>query len=325
MDRDKGLPIVRNERQTLAHYLASWLEMMRPPHISAKTYDRYEELVRLHIVPTLGKVSLARLTPQHVQALYSSKRDALSPTTVHHIHAVLHTALQSALRLGLVQRNVCDLVQKPRMGRAEMKTWNPEQAKAFLDAAEGDRLHALYVLALSTGMRQGELFGLRWRDVDLDGASLSVVTNLRRSRVAGTELAEPKTRGSRRRIALTPSTVVVLREHRTRQLEERLRLGAAWEDHDLVFADTTGTPLRANNVERRHFGPIMRKAGVPRIRFHDLRHTAATLLLVKGINPKIVSEMLGHASVTITLDKYSHVLPSMQLQAAAAMEDVLWG
>src|SRR5258706_8227928 len=213
-DHDMGLVAPRDERQSVDQFLASWLEMTRPPDISAKTYDRYEEVVRLHIVPTLGAVKLARLTPQQVQELYSSKRDALSPTTVHHIHAVLHTSLQSALRLGLVQRNVCDLVQKPRMGRAEMKTWNPEQAKAFLESAEGDRFHALYVLALSTGMRQGELFGLRWRDVDLDGASLSVVTNLRRSRVAGTELAEPKTRGSRRRITLTPSTVAVLREHR---------------------------------------------------------------------------------------------------------------
>jgi integrase len=325
-DYDKGLPITRDERQTVKGFLTTWLEGKEATLDSPRTWDRYEEHVRLHLIPSLGRITLTKLTPQDVQRLYTEKLAAgLSSTTVHHMHAVLHTALETALRQGLVQRNVCDLVDAPRIRKQQMKIWTPEQARTFLAATTSEKLSALYILALSTGMRQAELFGLRWTDVDFDGKSLSVTTTVQRSRRVGTFVKEPKTATSRRNIALTTQALEALKAHRAHQLEERLALGAAWKDTGLVFTDSIGGPLRGNNVERRHFGPMMRKAGVPRIRFHDLRHTAATLMLLRGVHPKVVSEMLGHASVTITLNLYSHVLPNMQREAASAMEGVLWG
>jgi integrase len=324
-DLDKGLPIRRDERQTVATFLASWLENRRG-QIEASTWERYEEYVRLHLVPTLGKTALTKLTAQQVQALYAAKRTGgLSATTVRHLHATLHAALEQALRLGLVQRNVTELVDKPRIVRREMKTWIPEQARMFLATTAGTRLHALYLLALATGMRQGELLALRWRDVDLEHGALSVTASLQRPK-SGLKLnPRPKTRSSRRRISLAPELVAILRGHRAVQLAERLSQGELWVDQDLVFCNSIGGPYRSTNLEHHNFKPLVKRAGVPEIRFHDLRHTAATILLLEGVNPKVVSEMLGHASVAITLDLYSHVLPNMQRDAAAAMASVLWG
>jgi integrase len=229
----------------------------------------------------------------------------------------------------LVPRNVSELVDAPQMHRQEMKVWTARQTRTFLTAVSGVRLAALYTLALSTGMRQGELFGLRWKDVDLSGAKLSVVTAVQRSHSAGTRLAHPKTASGRRTIALTTlgsfNAVEALRSHRVRQGEERQAWGAEWKDMDLVFTDTLGGPLRGNNLERRHFGPLMRVAGVPRIRFHDLRHTAATLMIAAGVPVKVVSEMLGHADVGTTLRIYAHVLPNMRRDAADVLGRLLDG
>jgi integrase len=324
-DLDKGLPVLRDERQTVGAFLASWLEARRG-QVEQSTWERYEEYIRLHLVPTLRKTTLAKLTPQQVQSLYAAKLAAgLSSTTVAHLHATLHTALDHALRLGLVQRNVTELVDKPRVLRKEMHIWTPEQARTFVATTAGTRLRALYVLALSTGMRQGELLGLRWQDVDLEHAALSVTASLQRPRTGLKINPRPKTRSSRRRIVLTPQMVATLREHRTAQIAERLRQGELWQDQDLVFCNAIGGAYRSTNLEHHNFKPLVRKAALPVIRFHDLRHTAATLLLVQGVKPKIVSEMLGHARVAITLDLYSHVLPSMQKDAAAAMATALWG
>jgi len=241
---------------------------------------------------------------------------------VAHLHAVLHRALEQAAQWGLTPRNVAKLVTPPRPARREMATLSPEQARASLEAAEGDRLEALYVLALSTGMRQGELLALRWRDVDLEGGTLQVRATLQRTR-DGFQFAEPKTARSRRQVALTKPAVEALRRHRSRQLEERLQMGAAWEDNDLVFANEVGRPIEAGNLIRRSFHPLLDRAGLQHIRFHDLRHTAATLALGKGVHPKIVAEMLGHSQIAVTLDLYSHVTPTMQRQAAEALEAAL--
>ena len=322
-DRDKGLPIVA-EKQTVENYLVNWLVSVKPA-IRPRTWQRYGELLTLHVVPTLGKTTLARLTAQQVQALYGYKLgEELSGTTVHHLHAVLHRALAQAERLGLVARNVCDLVEAPRMAEREMQVLAREQVRHLLDMANDDRLAALYVLAVSTGMRQGELLALRWRDVDFATGSIQVRATLQRTREYGLTLAPPKTKQSRRRIKLGTVALEALRTHRTRQVEERLKSGPAWDSTlDLVFANEIGRPIEPQNLVRRAFYPLLQRAALPRIRFHDLRHTAATLLLSSGINPKIVSEMLGHASITITLGIYSHVLPEMQAQAAAAMDAAL--
>ena len=321
--REDGLPPV-SERQTVRQYMGHWLESTRPS-LRPKTWLRYEQLLRLHVVPEIGKVRLVRLSPQHLQRLYAGRLDAgLSPGSVVQLHAVLRRALGQAARWGLVARNVASLVTPPRRSRKEMATLSPEQARTLLEAAAGDRLEALYVLAINTGMRQGELLALRWTEVDLNAGALHVRATLQRTR-EGFVFTEPKTTSSRRQVALTRAAVEALRRHRARQLEERLHVGAAWEDDDLVFANEVGQPLDATAVLRRSFYPLLERSNLPRIRFHDLRHTAATLLLGQGVHPKIVSEMLGHSQIAITLDLYSHVTPTMQRQAVEALETALSG
>jgi integrase len=319
--RDDGLPVVV-ERETLSLFLQRWLQAIKPS-IRERTWVRYEQYVRLHVPHEIGKLYLDKLAPQHLQRLYAERIDAgLSRTTVHHLHAMLHRALHQAVRWNLVARNVADLVDPPRPEHHEITTLTPAQASKLLAAAEGDRLEALYVVALTTGMRQGELLGLRWRDVDLDRAAVQIRGTMQATS-EGLRFAETKTRGSRRQVYLTDRAVDALRQHRKRQAEERLRMGAAWEDNDLVFANQVGKPIPASNLLRRSFEPLLKRADLPRIRFHDLRHSAATLLLEQGIHPKIVSEMLGHTRISTTLDLYSHVTPTMQRQAVAAFEALL--
>ena len=319
--RQDGLPFV-GDRQTVTQYLKGWLESVMPS-LRPGTWERYEEIIRLHVNPDLGNLRLARLTPEHLQRLYAGRLNAgLSAGSVRQVHAVLHRALGQAAGWGLVARNVASLVTPPRQPRQEMRVLDPEQARTLLEAAEGDRLEAIYPLALTTGMRMGELLGLRWRDVDIDGGALQVKVTLRRTRDCFA-FSEPKTARSRRQVALTDTAVAALKRHRSRQAEERLRLGVAWEENDLVFANEVGRPIEAQNLRNRLFWPLLERAGLPRIRFHDLRHTAATLMLGRGVHPKVVSEMLGHSQISITLDLYSHVTPTMQREAAAEIDKAL--
>lgn len=324
-DRDKGLPIVA-EAQTVAAFAASWLETVKPT-VKASTWRSYEHRLRVYLVPTLGRVRLARLTPQHLQELYARKlEDGLSTTTVNHLHAIVHKMLEQAMRWGVLLRNVADLVDPPRIAEHEIRPFTLDQARALLAAARGDRWEAFYVLALHTGMRLGELLGLRWRDVDLARGSLQVRGSLQPAPIgeAGLVIGSPKTPRARRKIALTDAARAALLAHRARQHEERLWLGAAWQDHDLVFPSTIGTAADPMHVLRRQFYPLLTRAGLPRARLHDLRHTAATLMLSDGVNVKVVSEMLGHADVSTTLRIYAHVLPDMQASAKAAI-DRLYG
>jgi integrase len=317
-NRDKGLPPLEGG-VTVERFLREWLEVKRGTLPSPRTYERYAEYVRLHITPALGKHKLAQLAPHHIQRLYSDKRATLAPRTVHHIHSVLHNALEHAVKQGLVYRNAADLTEAPKIRKREMLVWAREEARTFLRTAEQDRFYALYLLALTTTARQGELFGLTWRDIDFEASSVSIRAAVRRSKLRGTEMAIPKTDPSRRVIPIDPGVVVALREHRERKNQDRDLVGEAWIDRDLVFADSLGGPLRTNNLERRHFGPMMAKAGVPRIRFHDLRHTAATLLIAEGVPIGVVSQMLGHTSAAFTLSVYAHVLPGMGRDAAIAI------
>lgn len=320
-DKDRGVPVV-TENQSVAKFVETWLKTVEPT-IRPRTYVRYEQYVRLHVVPGLGSLKLTRLIPQHLQTLYAQKLgEALSPTTVAHLHAVLHKALSQAEKWGLVARNVAALVDPPRITRTEMKTFSPEQARQFLSALREDRLEALYALAITTGMREGEILGLHWKDVDLDGTSLQVTGTMQRTKF-GLVFSEPKTTKSRRQVTLARAAVDALRRHRTRQLEERLAAGSAWEDNDLVFPNEVGRPIESQNLLRRSFYPLLKKIGLPHIRFHDLRHTAATLMLGRGVHPKVVAEMLGHSQIAVTLDLYSHVTPTMQRDAATAMDSLL--
>jgi integrase len=258
-----------------------------------------------------------------VQGFYQDRLDAgLSASTVHKVHTILHKALARAVAWQMVPRNVTDAVEPPRPAPREMRPQSPAEARKLLDAAQGDRLEALYVLAATTGMRQGELLALKWQDVDLGNATVSVRRTLTRSGGRYT-LGEPKTKKSRRSIRLTPRAANVLEQHLERQLSDIQMLGDNYADQGLVFSTDTGTPFNPSNVRQRSFTPLLRKASIPHIRFHDLRHTCATLLLGKGTHPKLVQELLGHATVAITLDTYSHVMPGMGDQTARAMQEAL--
>jgi integrase len=320
-DRDRGLPIV-GERQTVGQYLTTWLQAVGPT-VGPTTLHSYEIKARVHLMPALGAIVLSKLSAQQVQAFYTAKLDGgLSSTTVHHLHSVLRHALSDAVRLGLVARNVTDVVDPPRMRHTEMRVYSAEEVRRFLEAARGHRLEALFVLAVTTGMRQGELLALRWRDVHFDEGYLQVRSSLKRIK-GKLFIAETKTRRSRRRIALTPLACDALCRHRVGQWAERQRVEEAWCDNDLIFTNEVGNRIHLCGFNRDKFWPIIKRAGLPRVRFHDLRHTAATLLLSQGVNVKVVSEMLGHSSVSITLDVYGHVLPDMQRDATSAMQRML--
>lgn len=321
--RESGLPQA-SARLTVEQFLTRWLAS-RASTVRASTARRYGQLVRVHIVPRIGRVPVTRLAPAHLEGLYASMLSSGSaPMTVRHVHALLHSALKQAVRTDSAVRNVATMVDPPRSSRREMKTLSESETRVLLQAAAGEPLEALYALAVTTGMRQGELLGLRWSDVDLEQGRIHVQRSLQRT-PSGPVLAETKTAASRRNVSLTQAAGIALRKHRARQVEERLRAGPGWHDDDLVFANEVGRPLDASNVVQRSFRHILRRSGVPRIRFHDLRHTAATLLLGRNIHPKVVSEQLGHAQIAITLDLYSHVIPSMRSEAAAALDAVLAG
>lgn len=308
---------------TVRDYFNRWLETTAPT-LRAVTVRRYRDLVRLHIVSVVGNTQLAKLAPVDIQRLYADRLKLLSPTTVRYVHAVLHHALDDAVKWGLLARNVADAVEPPQKARTEMRVWNAEEVGRVLRAGSGDPLEALWRLAIYTGMRRGELLGLKWSDLDLDAGTLSVQRSLGRGRTSRLEEGEPKSRSSRRRIALSKSVVESLKHHRVHQLEYRLAVGDAYQDRAYVFANEAGCHMHPNTLYRR-FQDLTARACVPAIRFHDLRHTSATLLLAEGVHGKIVQERLGHANIAMTLDLYSHVTADMQRAAADRLDALIQG
>jgi len=306
------LTSTRNE--TVEEFLSSWLQYWVQPKVRERTYKTYREIVAKHLLPAFGQVKLQRLTAQQVQKLYQEKLSAgCAPSTVLQIHKLLRRALNHAIQVNHLAKNVCLLVQPPRV--SQLSQQNPltvEQAREFLKAALGDPLEALYVLALTTGMRQGELLGLTWADLDLTQGIVQVQRSLTRIPQQGVVLTELKTRGSRRRIELTDLAIESLTRHHLQQEAMRREVGDKWLEQDLVFCNERGKPLHANNLLRRSFHPLSEKIGLPHLRFHDLRHSTATLLLLQNVHPKIVQEILGHSKISVTLDTYSHVLPTLQ-------------
>jgi integrase len=322
-DRDMGL-VFEGENRTLAAFLDGWLEGTVKGSVKATTYESYERLIRCHIKPELGQHKLKTLAPDHVQALYQRKLDSgLAPGTVRQMHSVLTCALDQAVKWGTLPRNVCKATTPPKPDSEEIKPLDTEQARQLLRTAGGERFEALYVLAVTAGLRIGELLALRWQDVDLEvsGATLRV-RRTKSTAKSGPVFTTPKN-GKGRSIKLTRHAIEALKAHRASQNAERLKAGTLWQDHGLVFCTYGGRPLDSHNVARTSFKPLLERAGLPDIRFHDLRHTCATLLLSRGHHPKLVQELLGHASVALTLDRYSHVLPGMGDQTAAAMEAAL--
>ncbi|MBI3910611.1 MAG: site-specific integrase [Armatimonadetes bacterium] len=317
-------------RLTVAEYLGHWLSDYARPNVAPKTWERYEEIVRLHLIPALGGLRLDRLQPLHIQGAYSrwlesGRRDGkggLASRTILHHHRILREALQQAVRWQLLARNPADAVDPPRPAPQEMAALDEAGTARLLEAARDTWLYVPILLAIATGMRRGEILGLRWQDVDLEKGALSVRQTLEQTQANGLAFKQPKTPKSRRAVALPAVIVQELRRHRGAQAERQLLLGPTYHKSDLVCCHDDGSLIRPS-VLSKCFGSLLRRSGLAHVRFHDLRHTHATQLLREGVHVKIVSERLGHSTVGITLDTYSHVLPGMQEDAARRMDTVL--
>jgi integrase len=330
--RQREGTFVRSSSRGLGAFLVDeWLLAVRPPRVRPSTWASYRMAVERHIVPALGGVLLQGLTPAHLTAFYrmlldDGRRDGrggLAPKSVRNIHGVLHAALRDAVRWGYLPRNIAGAADLPKGLTPEMHVWSPEQLRAFLDQVRGDPLYAGWLLLATTGMRRGEVAGLRWVDVDLDAGRVSP----RRPRVVvnyEVVVSEPKTAKGRRSLALDPATVAALRQHRTRQLEQQLAVGPRWQDSGLVFTWPDGRPIHPHRFSK-WFEQHTRVAGLPKIRLHDVRHSYATAALAAGVPAKVVSERLGHANIAITMDTYSHVLPGLDAQAAGAVARLILG
>jgi integrase len=310
-------------------YLDQWFEGVRPA-LRPSTAKSYGEIVRWYLRPRLGAVRLSELNAIQVRTMYADLSRAgsvrsggpLAPATIAAVHRVLRKACNDAVDAGLLTRSPLVGVRSPRREPPEIQTWSATEAQTFLASVRSDRLFALWALVLATGLRRGEVAGLKWDDIDVDAQGLAV----RRSRVSvgyRVHEGEPKTRSGRRTVGLDDRVVDVLNGHRRRQLEERLAWGEAWTNTGYVFTAEDGRPLHPERIKVM-FGGLVAETGIRRIRFHDLRHTSATLALAAGIHPKVVSERLGHSSIAITLDLYSHVTPSLQAEAAEKLGAVLF-
>lgn len=320
---------VAPSRTTVGSWLSTWLEEYKRPKVRPSTLESYRMMIDVHIKPGLGHIQLKQLQPCDLQRFYNQKlaagrsdgKGGLSPRMVRYMHVILHGALKQAVREGLVARNVAEAVELPREQKKEFVPLTDDQVRRFLSAIKNDRLYAAFLLDLGTGLRRGELLALRWQDVDLKNRLITVRQAV--SQVKGQLLyQEPKSKKSQRTVPIPESIATELKAHKARQNQERLMLGPAYQDNGLVFCQENGEPLRIRTFLRR-FDNLLAKAGVPKVRFHDLRHTFATLLLQAGEHPKVVSELLGHSCISITLDTYTHVLPELKQAAAARLDGIL--
>ena len=325
-----GGGFVEPTTQTVQGYMRDWLNGHRTA-VRPSTWASYRHNLENHVFPRLGRVPLSRLTGTQLSGLYADLleggrtrgKGGLSPRTVRYVHAIIRKALADAFRQGLVQRNVAEEARPPsaRATKASaMRTWTAPELRRFLEFARGDPLYPAWLLLATTGMRRGELLALRWRDIDLAAGTVAV----RRSILAvGYRIVYSTTKSGRTRsVALDRGTVEVLRQHRKRQLERRMLLGPAYQDDDLVFTEDDGSVIHPDRFTRR-FTRLVKAASLPVIRLHDLRHTHATLALAAGVHPKVVSERLGHSTVSLTLDVYSHAIPALQSEAAARIAALL--
>ncbi|MEX2536369.1 MAG: site-specific integrase [Trueperaceae bacterium] len=308
-----------SDRTTVGAYLAHWLDYKKL-EVKSRTQAYYSDYIRLYLEPELGRIELSKLTPLHIQEGMKSVAEVVSTDAANKSRTVLRMALERAVRLGLLPRNPVDSVDKLKHEPREIKLWTPEQVHTFLCAAKGHRLFAAFFLALSTGMRHGEILGVRWQDVDGDVITIrqSVIT----VRGAQFEISAPKTRKGIRRVVIDHDTKRILQEHETRQEAQRRHLGECWDDHGLVFTNELGGVIVPRNLDREWYA-LQRQAGLPRIRFHDLRHLHVSLLIRRGFDPRTVADRVGHTDPAFTLRQYSHMFEAQRREAAIPLKQLL--
>jgi len=318
-------------KMSVAEHLENWLEKVSRPKHSARTYERHQEIVRQRLIPAFGTALLSELHPLHIQSAYADwmkggrldGTGGLSAQTVLLFHKTLYRAFDYAVKWRLLVRNPCRDVVRPKPAEVEYTILNEEQLLTLLKYAEGKPAFIPILIAATTGLRLGEVLGLKWADIDFEKASLTVNRAVEASREYGLRFKPPKSKSSRRTIALPSVTVEALQLHWISQKESRLKLGPKYKDHDLVCPNKFGSIADPKNFGNRHYRPLIRKASVPYVKFHELRHTHLTLLLVGNVHPKIAQAQAGHSSIMITMDTYSHVTPEMQRVAANLMDDII--
>jgi integrase len=318
---------VKPNKNSFSKYLEEWLKGYVWPNLSPRTAEGYESIVRCHLIPALGNIPLTQLRPEHLQRYYSEKlsvgrydrKGALSQTTVSHHHTCIHRALKMALRWGLISRNPADAVVPPRPQRSEMHTMTEDEISIFLEAAKKTPYYVLFYVALFTGMRRSELLALRWGDVDLLLCQAHINRSLHHLRTGDVIFRAPKTTKARRMVSLPPSSAFLLQEHKDKQ-EAKLRMPL--REDDLIFSNHEGKPLLPDTISHA-WTKLVKRTGLNRIRLHDARHTHASLLLKQSVHPKIVQERLGHATISTTLDLYSHISPGLQEAAAIGFDKLI--
>lgn len=315
---------VEPSAMSLSEYIKNWIQSAARPRVSQRTADGYEALLSRYILEPLGNKRLDALKALDIQKVYADMQArGLSARVVRHTHSALHNALKQAVKWGLLSRNPSELVELPKVPHKERRVLSPDDAISFLEAAADMPHGLLFEFALITGMRPEEYLALQWSDIDFERGTATVQRALIRHK-GSWSFQDTKTARSRRTISLPPQLLHKLSDHKRKQAEERLKIGPLWQANGLVFCSKTGTPLSIPSLTYRYFRPILEKAELPRIRLYDLRHSCATLLLIAEENPKVVSERLGHSTIVLTLDTYSHVLPTMQQQATAKLEKMLY-
>jgi len=321
---------VKPTHLTVGEWLSQWTENYVAMHTTPRTQESYRYVIDCHLIPSLGSIPLTQLQPQHLQNYYGTAlskgradgKGGLSARSVLYHHRLLSEALSHAVKMGLVARNVAELVYPPQPARVKVSVLSPDDVSRFLEAARETPYYVFFCTLLYTGLRRGELLALRWRNIDLDLVTLYVVESGYKLNDGTYIIKEPKTPHSRRNVALPPSLALLLRQYRINQEQLAYHLGKRLAADDFVFVRTDGSPLNPNAVTSA-FIKLIRRANLPHIRLHDLRHTHATLMLKAGVHPKVVSERLGHANIGITLDTYSHVLPGLQEAAAERFDRVM--
>jgi integrase len=317
---DEGLPLP-NQRETVASYLAAWLSD-RAEYLRPRTLASYKMIAELHLIPALGKVKLADLDQKKIREYLKQKRQKLAARTCAYHHSVLRAALAQAERDSIVTRNVARLVQPPRVERQEVRPLSPDDARTLMEAVAESRDAALYVTALRLGLRQGELLGLQWSDIDFNAGTLTVRHTLQRY---GHEyhLDNPKTDKSRRVLGLPATLVQLLSAHRRQQLEDKLKAGPHWDNSwDLVFCNPHGKPLPGNWLTHR-YQALLERLGLPRQPFHNLRHSAASFMRAEGIDLRVIQEVLGHSTIAVTAGTYVHIRTEATRSAAEAVDALL--